>query len=527
MARKHRQVTPSGRAILLADDDPDYLEATRLLLESQGHRVRCVENGPRALKALQEEDFDLLLLDYFMPGMTGEQVVERLREFDPYIQVVLQTGYSDERPPREMLKKLSIQGYYDKSEGPENLLLWTDAGLKAADALIRVQRSREGLQHILRSTPELHRIQPVQDLLDRVLDQALELLRTVEPRPPAPSASEPAPEVASEPAPEVALDRAPEPTREVASGLAPEFAPESGSGLASEPDAFLALLRGASELSVHASHGRFAGRPAPLKMLSPDQSRALDEALRLGAGHATNTTTILPLRVGSLTLGVVVLEAAAQNPETVALLGVFANQASVAIHNMQLYEVAALDPLTGVHAPRFFEQWLRREVRTAFRSRKPLSLLLVDIDGMRSINDSAGHLIGDQALALAGKTLRRAVRENDVVARYGGDEFVVLLPETGPARAEKVAARILSDIQSHTLTTPDGRRPLSCSIGLSDLQPPSKRGAALRRPVPATYFVQASQKLLLTASDGLSRAQAVGGSTLAHGGSTTWSEPPE
>ena len=171
MARKHRTVRSTGRTVLLTDDDPDYLEATRLLLESEGHTVLCAENGPRALKILKQQHADLLLLDYFMPGMTGEEVVVRLREFNPYIQVVLQTGYSDEQPPREMLRKLDIQGYYDKSEGPEKLLLWTDASLKSGDVLRRLQRNRIGLRHILQTAPELHRAQPVGDLLHSILSQ--------------------------------------------------------------------------------------------------------------------------------------------------------------------------------------------------------------------------------------------------------------------------------------------------------------------------------------------------------------------
>jgi two-component system cell cycle response regulator len=343
MARKHRQVLASGRTVLLADDDPDYLEATRLLLESEGHSVLCAESGPRALRLLRESDVDLLLLDYFMPGMTGEEVVTRLREFDPYVQVVLQTGYSDEQPPRQLLRKLDIQGYYDKSEGPEKLLLWTEAGLKASEVLRRVQRSREGLRYVLRITPDLHRAQPVEDLLERVLTHATGMLRTLDPVRPRP-ADDPAP--ASEP----------------------------------PPSAFLAMPGEDSELAIRASTGRFAGSVSPREVLDAPEADALAEALRAGEIRSTDRATIVPLRVGELSLGVICVAHPTQGASSLELLGVFANQATVAIHNMQLYEVAALDPLTGVHARRFFEQWLRREVRTAFRSRKPLSVLVVDID---------------------------------------------------------------------------------------------------------------------------------------------------
>ena len=106
MARKHRAIEPSGYTIALVDDDPDYLEATRLLLESEGHTVLTAIDGGDALQLLQKKSVDLLLLDYFMPKMTGEQVVEQLRKFDAVTQVILQTGYANERPPREMLREL-------------------------------------------------------------------------------------------------------------------------------------------------------------------------------------------------------------------------------------------------------------------------------------------------------------------------------------------------------------------------------------------------------------------------------------
>jgi two-component system cell cycle response regulator len=182
VTRKHRNAPESGFTILLADDDPEYREATHRLLESEGHEVVSVASGQEALDVLRQRQVDLLLLDYYMPGMTGEQVVTELRSFDPFVQVILQTGYVNEQPPREMLRRLDIQGYYDKGEGPDRLLLWTDAGLKAAHAVQRLERSRRGLSAVLHGTPALHRIQPLPDLLQDVLTQARRLLATVRSR---------------------------------------------------------------------------------------------------------------------------------------------------------------------------------------------------------------------------------------------------------------------------------------------------------------------------------------------------------
>ena len=127
--------------------------------------------APRRSAVLRASKIDLLLLDYYMPGMTGEEVVTELRHFNPYVQIILQTGYASEQPPRELLRRLDIQGYYDKSEGPDKLLLWTEVGLKSAYVIQLLNKSRQGLRYILDVTPDMHKIQSLADLLQGILLQ--------------------------------------------------------------------------------------------------------------------------------------------------------------------------------------------------------------------------------------------------------------------------------------------------------------------------------------------------------------------
>ncbi len=132
MARISERKIKTGRKILLVDDNKEYLQATQMILEREGHDVLTAKSGPEALAILKKTEIELVLLDYFMPGMTGAEVVENLRLFDKHVQVILQTGYASEDSSREMVNKLDIQGYFDKSEGTEKLLLWTEVGLKSA-----------------------------------------------------------------------------------------------------------------------------------------------------------------------------------------------------------------------------------------------------------------------------------------------------------------------------------------------------------------------------------------------------------
>ena len=180
MARINQQKSNTGKRILLIDDQNDYLEATSSLLKREGHEVVGVSSGLEGINLLKREHFDLLLVDYYMPGgMNGEEVVKNLREFNNHTQVILQTGYAGEYPPREMMKRLDIQGYYDKTEGPDKLLLWVEVGLKAADRIQMLIKSKMGLQYILDITPELHKPQQIQDIFQGILYQISGLIGIV------------------------------------------------------------------------------------------------------------------------------------------------------------------------------------------------------------------------------------------------------------------------------------------------------------------------------------------------------------
>ncbi len=486
MARKHRAIEPSGYTIALVDDDPDYLEATRLLLESEGHSVLTAIDGDDALRLLQKKPVDLLLLDYFMPKMTGEQVVEQLRTFDTITQVILQTGYANERPPREMLRRLDIQGYYDKSEGPDRLLLWADAGLKAADAIGRLARSRKGLRGILEVAPSLHRIQPLADLYEDVVEHTARLIDA---------------------------------RRVVLAVFRDLMTPDSHlaggeKGVRTLNDDTLLLMSFTS------------GTPQGMVSQQSAVDQAIGEevimALKTGQTIRRQQETVVPLRVGDVVLGGLWLEHPPIREETQELLELFANQATVAIQNMLLYEMAALDPLTGVHARRFFESWMRREVRTAFRSQNPVALLLLDMDGLKSINDAAGHWTGDQALAAVGKVLRQATRENDVVGRFGGDEFAVVFPQTDAEGARRVADRLLAMLRETSISSPSGNIGLSASLGLASLPSYHMSESGFERPIPVEYFQGMSEALLQSADDALYVAKSSGKSRLCTAEALSW-----
>lgn len=131
----------------------------------------------------------------------------------------------------------------------------------------------------------------------------------------------------------------------------------------------------------------------------------------------------------------------------------------------QLLEVSNTDPLTGLFNRRYFERKLYQEARNASQGKKPFSLLLIDLDRFKNINDTLGHSAGDQALQTVAKAIQGTLRAGDVAARYGGDEFIILLPATPAEGAAILAERLLGNLA--LLTKETGAPPLSISIGFA------------------------------------------------------------
>jgi diguanylate cyclase (GGDEF)-like protein len=136
----------------------------------------------------------------------------------------------------------------------------------------------------------------------------------------------------------------------------------------------------------------------------------------------------------------------------------------------RIEELSVTDDLTRLYNARYLNLALRRETRLAVRNSRSLSLLFIDLDGFKSINDNHGHLAGSRALVEAGAVIRGSARETDIVARFGGDEFALILPDTGLPGALAVAERIRERIARHAFLAGDGLDiHLTASVGVATL----------------------------------------------------------
>ncbi len=157
----------------------------------------------------------------------------------------------------------------------------------------------------------------------------------------------------------------------------------------------------------------------------------------------------IPLKIGARVVGVMTVAHPQPNAfsetqlRAVALLG---DQAAVAIENARLHDLvtrqARTDALTGLPNRRALDERLAEEIRNANRFKQPLALIMLDLDGFKAVNDTYGHPVGDRVLQQVADCLHERVRDNDFIARYGGDEFALMLPNTDSATAYALAERL-------------------------------------------------------------------------------------
>ena len=170
-----------------------------------------------------------------------------------------------------------------------------------------------------------------------------------------------------------------------------------------------------------------------------------------------------------------------------------ANQAAAALENAslvrQLRDAAETDPVTGVYSHRHLQDRIRQETARAGRAGLPLSVLMVDLDDFKRVNDVYGHQAGDRVLRAIAGALRAAVRTSDVVARYGGDEFVVLMPDTDAAEAAQVAARASEAVAGRAHAMADGTEVhVTCSAGLATFPIDGNNARRLLRSADAAMY---------------------------------------
>ncbi|HEY6057135.1 MAG TPA: sensor domain-containing diguanylate cyclase, partial [Candidatus Limnocylindrales bacterium] len=205
-------------------------------------------------------------------------------------------------------------------------------------------------------------------------------------------------------------------------------------------------------------------------------------ALLRAEGNAT--LAMLPLVANGASIGLIELLSVAHvtfDAARLELARTMVNEAAIALENAHLYEAARdladHDQLTGFYNHRYLHERLGEEIVRAQRNRSPLGLLMIDLDDFKLVNDTFGHLFGDSVLSFVAELIRSTLRASDVPARYGGDEFAVILPETDHDAAERAAARIAEACRRHPFESDTrGSLPIGLSIGVGTFPADGRTG---------------------------------------------------
>ncbi|MCI5122721.1 MAG: GGDEF domain-containing protein [Candidatus Electrothrix sp. AUS4] len=161
------------------------------------------------------------------------------------------------------------------------------------------------------------------------------------------------------------------------------------------------------------------------------------------------------------------------NREDLWVLELISSQAGVSIENARLFKQSVMDALTDIYNRAYFDNFLLHSTEEALRNKRKLSLLLIDVDKFKIFNDTYGHQVGDIVLQSVAQEIKKKTRKNDIAARYGGDEFAVILPDTGKEEAgqlgEKINKAVYEKKVIHETNGDQKTLNITVSVGVAEL----------------------------------------------------------
>ncbi|HEV2290867.1 MAG TPA: diguanylate cyclase [Gemmatimonadales bacterium] len=471
----------AAHRIMVADDDQALTRTLTWILKENGYEVISVPNAENLLERLVSDDPDLLLLDIMMPKVDGLQLLERIKQ-DPRRRDLPVLMISSMPPEEATVRALGLgaSDFIAKPFRVRELLARVKAHLRVGRELNLARaaaRSREEVLEILREISSAVRPAEIFQVLVKRVARGLKIAEC-----------------------SVVLVNADGRTGTVMAAYENPLLHDLPVDLARYPEIRAALAKDAVVLVQDIksdplftdmrerwkAEGRFIATRSAIAM--PFRPR----------GHPTGvfflrtTQDELPLNQVDADFAGEVLRAAVPALEKAYDL----EQATSS--RAELMEMATTDPLTGVANRRALASRLEAEFERTGRYGGSLSLLLVDIDDFKHVNDTFGHQAGDNVLVQLAGIFTREQRTVDLVSRFGGEEFVIMLPETNAVGAANFAERVLQKVADHDFGDPAHAVKVTVSIGIATY--PDGRATDV-----TAFLSQADAKLYQAKRDGRNR----------------------
>ena len=402
--------------ILIVEDDSFFREVFTDLLKEDGYSVEVAVSGEEALEMIASREYQLVVTDLVMRDVSGLDILSAVKRMDPAVDVIMVTGHANVETAIFALKN----GATDYLVKPINHDEFRHIVAQCMDQrrLLDENQELKGLLHLFQVS------QTIANCLE--LDRIYQLLMDA---------------------------------------LAKEVGVGRGLGYFSD----------AGHLVLHEVKGIEAGNASLLGQAVISECDLIDDGGSMATlkdflpegvdyGEGVREAMCLYIRHKSALQGVIILlnDAGKRFPRDVNRknLSFLLDQASLALDNAARYNFAKdllyIDELTGLYNYRYLDVVLERELKRSERYGSNLSVLFLDIDLFKMVNDLFGHLIGSRVLREVGVLLRKSVRDVDAVIRYGGDEYTIVLVETGLEGATVVAERIRRTVEAHTFGKGDG-----------------------------------------------------------------------
>ena len=414
--------------VLVVDDSRFHRELARDVLSARAEVV-CCDGAAQALAALEQGAFDLVLSDLTMPEISGLELLERVQRRFPGCEFVIVTANATVDSAVHALR-MGATDYLQKPVRASDLILCLERAIARRRLVNENQRLRGELALYAAARTLAASLEP-----DEVYALSLEIACRAVAQPRG-----------------FALFQRPN---------LPDSIGVHGVGLAErETERLRALLAAGKRVDWSSYPGVARVDHGPLHELL--RAAELSEA----------PVHVVPLRGEEADAGLLCLLDAPAEGDALAQLAIVAAHAGVALRNAERYrrarDRAFVDDTTDVYNARYLLEALDRDVRRAERYGNELSILFIDLDRFKLVNDNHGHLVGSSVLRQLSRLLTQSVRQVDTVARYGGDEFTILLADTGERGARVIAERIRKWVADYAFEADNGSTlRLACSIGLA------------------------------------------------------------